>query len=334
MNKVLSVAIAAYQAEATLRETLESLAHVNALALLDVIIVDDGSRDKTAEIAQEYVSRYPEAFRLCSKENGGWGSTVNKGIELAQGKYLLQLDSDDYVENMDALLAYLSRCDTDLVYAPHRTFRDRTGETCKLWTDPQHHPAATPLPLEQVNCVGSVHNLIIKTDILKTNHVTISEHCFYTDVGLVCKSYRYARTISYFDQTVYAYRLSFSGQSMSKAGIRKHYRDHVLETERLLDFRSEEQLDEHMDMLLVKRLRDMAYYCYLFFYALPATAEQKRELIAYDDMLKAKAPDIYQQTQGPVLNLLRAVRFNGYWAAAHVKSAVDKLRRKNIYEAD
>lgn len=334
MSKVLTVAIAAYQAAATIRQTLDSLSCVKAMDLLDVLVVDDGSRDETAAIAQEYVDRYPASFRLCSKENGGWGSTVNKGIELAQGEYLFQLDSDDYVQNMDELLEYLESCDTDLVYAPYHSFRDSTGDICKAWTDPQGLPTRTPFPIEKAESIGSIHNIVFKTGLLRSNAIVITEHCFYTDVELTLKAYCYARTISYFDKPVYAYRLAFSGQSMSKAGIRKHYRDHLRVTEQLVDFRSEQPMSAHMYKLFSKRLAEMAYYSYLFFYALEATGEQRRELIAYDEMLKTKAPDIYQKTKGTLINALRALHFRGYRLIAHVKTNVDRLRRRNIYQAD
>lgn len=67
MNKVLSVSIAGYNVEATLRETLEPFLRTNVLDKLDIMIVDDGSKDNTAQVAQEFVDQYPDSFRLISK---------------------------------------------------------------------------------------------------------------------------------------------------------------------------------------------------------------------------------------------------------------------------
>lgn len=65
---------------------------------LEVLIIVDGGNDKTLEIAKEYESKYPNTFKAVYKENGGYGSTINKGIELATGKYFKQLDGDDWFD--------------------------------------------------------------------------------------------------------------------------------------------------------------------------------------------------------------------------------------------
>ena len=96
--KVLSISIAAYNVAYTLKECLDPFLKSNVLGELDIMVVDDGSSDNTAEIAEEYHALYPDTFRLIKKENGGWGSTVNTGIKEAKGMYFKQLDGDDYYE--------------------------------------------------------------------------------------------------------------------------------------------------------------------------------------------------------------------------------------------
>lgn len=75
----------AYNVASTLKETIDPFIESGVLDQLDIMIVDDGSKDDTAKIAQEYADNYPSSIRLISKENGGWGSTVNTGIRLAAG---------------------------------------------------------------------------------------------------------------------------------------------------------------------------------------------------------------------------------------------------------
>ena len=62
---------------------------------VEIIIVNDGSKDRTAEIADRYREKYPDTVRVVHKENGGHGSAVNKGLELAKGQYLKVVDSDE-----------------------------------------------------------------------------------------------------------------------------------------------------------------------------------------------------------------------------------------------
>lgn len=66
--------------------------------LLEIIIVNDGSKDNTAEIAQTYVDKYPELFVLVNKENGGHGSGVNYGMQHGRGLYYYVLDADDWLD--------------------------------------------------------------------------------------------------------------------------------------------------------------------------------------------------------------------------------------------
>ena len=130
MAKILSVSVAAYNVESTLRETLDAFVASGVLDDVDVMTVDDGSSDGTAKLAQEYVDRYPDTFRLISKENGGWGSTVNAGIQNARGKYFRQVDGDDYYNphNMPAYIQSLRDCETDMVITPYVSYDDATRE--------------------------------------------------------------------------------------------------------------------------------------------------------------------------------------------------------------
>ena len=87
MNKTLTISIASYNVEKFLRETLDSLCSPEILDDIEVIIVNDGSKDSTPLIAQEYVTKYPQSFILIDKENGGYGSTINASLDIAKGKY-------------------------------------------------------------------------------------------------------------------------------------------------------------------------------------------------------------------------------------------------------
>ena len=72
----------------------------------ELIVVNDGSKDNTQQIAEGYVARFPRIFRLINKENGGHGSAVNAGLAVATGQFFKVVDSDDWV-NEKALQAVL-----------------------------------------------------------------------------------------------------------------------------------------------------------------------------------------------------------------------------------
>ena len=105
MKKNLTISIAAYNVENYLEKTLDSLI-IDNLDKLEVLIVNDGSKDNTKKIAQKYCKKYPNSIKLIDKENGGYGSTINAGIKEATGKYFKQLDGDDWynTENLNRLV--------------------------------------------------------------------------------------------------------------------------------------------------------------------------------------------------------------------------------------
>ena len=81
MEKVLTVTIPSYNVEKYLHQTLDSFIQEEILEDIEVLIVDDGSKDRTPLIGKEYEIKYPGTFRVISKENGGHGSTINRGIQ-------------------------------------------------------------------------------------------------------------------------------------------------------------------------------------------------------------------------------------------------------------
>ena len=105
--KLLSIAIPCYNSEQYMRKCIDSL--LVGGEDVEILIVDDGStKDRTAEIADEYAAEFPTIVKAIHKENGGHGSAVNAGIANATGLYFKVVDSDDWVKEK----AYLAILDT------------------------------------------------------------------------------------------------------------------------------------------------------------------------------------------------------------------------------
>ena len=125
-SKLLTISVAAYNGEATLRKALDSCLVKNA-DRLEVIVVDDGSSDHTAQITEEYRQQYPDLFRLIRQPNGGYGSTIEASLQAARGRYFRTLDCDDWLEtaSLSTLLDFLADCDADVVFTNYRTVQGR-----------------------------------------------------------------------------------------------------------------------------------------------------------------------------------------------------------------
>lgn len=130
MDKVISFIIPSYNVESYLKTALDSFLSLEVLEQIQVIVVDDGSGDRTPEIAQEYVTRYPESFCLLQKKNGGHGSAINEGSRIAKGKYIKVIDADDWIvtENLKEFVQQLSCCQADVVLTPFHMVDMTTGK--------------------------------------------------------------------------------------------------------------------------------------------------------------------------------------------------------------
>ena len=94
--KYISFVIPCYNSQDYMSRAIESI--LTGKEEIEIIIVNDGSGDRTSEIAHEYMKKYPDIIRVIDKENGGHGDAVNKGIDAARGAYLKVVDSDDWVD--------------------------------------------------------------------------------------------------------------------------------------------------------------------------------------------------------------------------------------------
>ena len=227
MNKTLTVSIASYNVERFLRETLDSLCSPDIIEDIEVIIVNDGSKDSTVSIAREYVKKYPESFILIDKENGGYGSTINSSLSIANGKYFRILDGDDWVDTNEFSLFVkkLKEINTDLVLTDFMwcTFVNSELKEKERITCPYN--ANEVLQKKEIKSLA-MHSTTVKTDILRDGKVKITEHCFYTDFEFILKSLSLSKDFIYLPLCVYQYRVWGSGQSISVEGTLKHYKEY------------------------------------------------------------------------------------------------------------
>lgn len=342
MEKVLSVSIAAYNIAATLREVLDPFLMDNVLDRVDVMIVDDGSKDDTAKIALEYQNKYPNTFRLISKQNGGWGSTLNTGMRAAGGKYFKQLDGDDYFsyENLPDFLDYLETCDSDVVHSPFVTYSDASGGILNVlndfsWQDYYPYPKRRTLPLSECpNVRPEMHNLAVKSELLQRNNITITEHCFYTDVEFSLKAFTVSETISFYERPIYYYRLGFSGQSVGVGGIRKHYRDNQKMLMGMLEYYTNEITEPWAKEMVFNRLTAVCDLMYRMYFALKCTRQQKAEFIEFDHILKENYVEFYRSVKSKPVSFLRKNNFFGYWLVGHWAMNNDRRLKRNFFEGE
>ncbi len=222
MEKLLTVVVPAYNAEKYLQKCLSSFIINSELSQsLEVLVVDDGSSDATAQIAEQFEDRYPQTFRVLSKENGGHGSVINTGAALAAGKYLKVVDADDWVitENLEKLLNFLGETDADAVVTAFHKVDESTGRTelffpdCDCGKTYSLEDALQIFP--RVYACFSFHGIFYKTEAYRRTGFLLSEKVFYEDNEFATVPFRAVETIRFFPESVYQYLIGSAGQSVS-----------------------------------------------------------------------------------------------------------------------
>ena len=192
------------------------------LSKLEIIVVNDGSTDATAETAKKYCQMYPESIRLISQENKGHGGALNTGCTAAQGKYLKVIDSDDWVEteNLSAFIRFLDQCDSDVVLTHYRTHDISNGKT-KDWTClPDTFGKAYALDHIMAHWRSfyhllTFHGITYRTAFYRQCCISLSEHVFYEDYEFSTFPCCFAESIVPVDLFLYDYRVGDVNQSVS-----------------------------------------------------------------------------------------------------------------------
>ena len=324
MRKVLTVSIASYNTEAFVEETVRSLfADAETFRKMEVIIVNDGSRDRTGEIAYRLEAEYPETVRVIDKENGGYGSTINASLAEARGTYYKLLDGDDWyqTENLESFIRYLESAEADLVISPYIEVRG------KAETPADSHGE---IPAECVSIAESriadksfmMHEIAVRTECLRKTGTQIAEHRFYTDSEFVFYAMCGAESVSRFDRPVYRYRLGVEGQSVSLQGMRKHYADLPAVAERMMacyERRIPAETGEKK-ALLDQCIQNAAFHTYRGALLQEDLKESKAELIRLDRKIRSEYPLAYEAgNRGKLVRTLRALRFHGFSALSKME---------------
>ena len=223
--KLLSFAVPCYNSAAYMRKCVDSL--LKGGEDVEILIVDDGSTDETARIADEYEKEHPSVVRAIHKENGGHGSAVNAGIENAQGLYFKVVDSDDWVkeeayrkilETLKSLTGgekVLDMLVSNFVYEKlgqerHKVMRYRHAMPVDRifgWDEGKHFHKGQYILM---------HSVIFRTRLLKECGLKLPEHTFYVDNLYVFEPLPYVKNMYYLDVNFYRYYIGRADQSVNE----------------------------------------------------------------------------------------------------------------------
>lgn len=223
--KLLSITVPCYNSAAYMERCVNSL--LVGGEDVEILIVNDGSSDETAQIADAYALRYPTIVRAIHKENGGHGSAVNTGIENASGLFFKVVDSDDWVseksyrEILDALHELVaSGQQVDMLLANY--VYEKQGEKHKkvvsfrralpkneifTWDEVRHFKKTEYILM---------HSIIYRTRLLHECGLRLPEHTFYVDNIFAFNPLPYVKKMYYIDTNFYRYYIGREDQSVNE----------------------------------------------------------------------------------------------------------------------
>lgn len=230
MEKLLTIIVPTYNMEAYLDKCLTSLIvgepDSELMRKLDVLVINDGSTDKSSAIAHGYEERYPETFKVIDKENGNYGSCINVALPIATGKYIKILDADDSFDNAAFVeyLTFLQSIDVDMVYSAYETFTTR-GKKCGI--EGLQVPTNKELRMKDFPWIGNkvkMHGVAYNSLLFKGLNYHQSEGIYYTDLEWTYLPMARVENFVYFPRALYQYLIGRPGQSMEKNVGFKNYK--------------------------------------------------------------------------------------------------------------
>lgn len=317
MDKILTFSIASYNIEKYIDKLMNSVLDERVLDKIEVLVVNDGSKDRTAEIAKDYEEKYPQTVRLVDKENGGHGSTINRGIVEAKGKYFRALDGDDWVdtEALVETVARLEGTESDMIIMDYRTCYEAGGEELEDFPMLEDNKEYKFDDIADKVQYIRYHSTIYKTEFLRKNNIRLDEHCFYVDSEYMLFSIPLVDTVAYFALALYCYRIGIGEQSVSFEGRMKHIADSHKVAEKLLE--NYKNMPEEMSPAKRRYVTDgVAAHCTYHYNSLlifKASKEKKKDIISFDKMLKEKYPEIYDRITDMSI-LIKIMRKTNYMA--------------------
>ncbi len=242
--KYISFAIPCYNSEAYMENAIQSI--LKGGDDVEIIIVNDGSKDKTSEIAHKYAEQYPTIIKAVDQENGGHGDAVNTGLKNATGLYFKVVDSDDWVDEA----AYMKLLEVlhelvekkklvDMVVSNY--VYEKVGvknkkvihyrnvmpqEKVLTWKDLGHFRLGQYILM---------HSVMYRTELLKMCGLELPKHTFYVDNIYVYYPLPHVKSFYYVDVNFYRYFIGRDDQSVNEQNMIRRIDQQIFVTKTMID---------------------------------------------------------------------------------------------------
>ncbi len=324
--KLLTIAIPAYNVEIYLSHCLHSLIKVTSQDKLEILIINDGSTDKTASIAKRFAEKYPDLITLINKENGGHGSAINTALSVASGKYFMVLDGDDQV-NSDALDTFISTIedvDVDLISTNYERINIQTGAVDPVIQQNICYNRIYSFEELNVNHIYfALASSCFRTELLIKNKIILQENTFYVDVEYILLPIPFIQSVIFYDLYVYRYYVGNSQQSIHIPTMVKRYSHHERVLKRVICYFQNQQLTGNQKAYIKNIMKKLLYTHYSL-----ALIYNPDKFLGYE---QAKNFDLFLQAQSKDLYILAGKTIPFLYIARKYQYNYEKYQKSFFY---
>lgn len=246
--KLLTVTVPCYNSQDYMENCINSL--LAGGERVEIIIVDDGSRDQTGAIADAYAEKYPSIVKVVHQENGGHGEGINAGLRNATGIYFKTVDSDDTLSGdfpgfLDALEACEAQGGVDLAVTNYYyVHSDGKGDRSINYSNvlPQGRIFGwEETKTFRLHQLLTIHSCTFRTEAMRKWGQPLPKHIFYEDNLMVCQTLPYVERMYYMNADLYRYWIGRPDQSVQQSTMMKRCSHQVLVSHRCFtSFRMEQ----------------------------------------------------------------------------------------------
>lgn len=227
-TQLVSVIVPLYNAEKYIEETMESILN-QTYKNIEIVIVDDGSKDQSSSIVKNFKKKYPEQIKYILQENQGVSVARNTGIENANGEYISFLDSDDlwHSTKIEKQIESMHKNNMNACYCGYMNFYEETGEKVENTTNFVKGNMTKAFLTHQV--FAQTSTWIFKKSIVMDHNIRFTPGCSWgEDLEFLFKLMS-VTNVCYVDEYLTYYRI------LSGGNLSSNYKDYELKTTKELE---------------------------------------------------------------------------------------------------
>lgn len=320
MKKILSIAVPCYNSQDYMKRCIDSL--LVGGDEVEIIIVNDGSSDKTAEIADSYAAKYPHICKAIHQENGGHGEAVNTGLANATGHFFKVVDSDDKVskeafmkllEIMRNSVANKKRLDmliSNYVYDKQGEKRKKVMKYTNVLPKDMYFTWDDTGYFQQWQII-LMHSVIYRTALLKECGLKLPAHTFYVDNVFVFQPLPYVKVMYYADVNFYWYYIGREDQSVQEDIMVKRFSQQAFVNKMLIDIYDGDKIESKKCKRYMRNYLQMITAVTSILSYISKDEDNIRVRKEIWDQLKEKDEKLYRRMKRAIISIATSIPGKG-----------------------